>query len=504
MTSKLYSIELVGMEACLVEIEVDKLGGIPHFTIVGLPDAAVKEASERVRSAIKNSDLPFPRSKIVVNLAPADLRKVGPRYDLAIAMGILAIEEEVEPDLLKEIIMTGELALDGKVRPVTGILSSVDFARKTGFKRMMVPADNAHEAALIQGIEILPVRTLREAVLYVKNELRALPINSKEQNSCRISEVDMSMVRGQREAKRALEIAAAGGHNLLMSGPPGAGKTLLARALAGILPSMGQEEMLEVTKIYSIAGLIPKSQPLITARPFRSVHHTASAISIVGGGAMPAPGEISLSHQGVLFMDEIAEFPQHVLDVLRQPLESRSITVSRARGSFTYPAEFTLVAAMNPCPCGYFNTGQRSKSCGCTNHQIRQYQKRLSGPLLDRIDLHLDVQPVEHQQLTEAEETENSEMVRQRVEKATRVQRERFKEFRFKKNASMDNRATEKFCKLDKEGKRILEVAVQKMGFSARAYFRILKLARTSADLEGVADIKEKHVAEALHFKNKI
>ncbi len=404
MPSKLHSVELSGLDGHLVEMETDIRRTLPAFVIVGLPDAAVQEAKERVKSALKNSNLSFPRGKVVVNLAPADLRKVGPRYDLPLAIGIAALEAEWNPQKLSESIFLGELALNGAVRGVGGVLASVETAQRLGFKAAFVPKENAQEAALVEGMRIVAVGHLKEAILHLEEKIFPLPIKPKAAvDDSPVDKVDMMSIKGQAQAKRALEIAAAGGHNVLMSGAPGAGKTLMAKALRGILPRMSFREQLEVTKVHSVAGLLKKGRPLICQRPFRVIHHTASAVSIVGGGNTPMPGEITLAHRGVLFLDEIAEFPPQVLEVLRQPLEDRQVTISRARASITYPAHFTLVAAMNPCPCGYLNS-QGAKTCQCPAWKIERYAKKLSGPLLDRIDMHLSVQPVECHELMEAKD----------------------------------------------------------------------------------------------------
>lgn len=502
MPSTLYCIELLGLQGHLVEIEVDKLGGIPAFIIVGLPDAAVKEAVERVKSALKNTAVAFPRNKIIVNLAPADLRKSGTRYDLPIALGILAIEDIIPPTP-RDTMAIGELALNGKLRPVTGVLASVEAAREKGFKKLIVPRQNAREAMLIRGVEVVPADDLTEVIAYLQDRLCLLPVRESGLPPEPACEVDMQTIRGQKRARRALEIAAAGGHNLLFYGPPGAGKTLMARAMAGILPFMSEAEMLEVTKLYSIAGLLPASQPLITRRPFRAIHHTASAVSIVGGGAIPTPGEISLAHRGVLFLDEIAEFQQYALEVLRQPIENRFVTISRARGSFVFPAEFTLITAMNPCPCGYFGTEPKDR-CKCTAAQVRRYQKRLSGPLLDRIDMHLSVKPLPHEHLLDETPEEASSAVRGRVERAAHMQRDRLKKYGLCKNSEMKNEHIQKLCPVNAVSRQLLQTAIRQMSLSARGYFRVIRLARTIADLDQQENIQPGHIAEAIQFRSLV
>ena len=501
MSSKIFGIELSGLDGQLVEIEVDTRMSLPGFTIVGLPDSAVLEAKERVISAVKNCNIALPRGKIVVNLAPADMRKAGPRYDLPIALGLVGFTERLDHRYFEDTVFLGELSLDAKIRPVTGILASVESVKQMGFKRVFVPSANAHEAAIIEGIEIIPVGHLKEAILHLNDGLCALPIKPKVIQVPDCVNIDLSMIKGQSHAKRALEVAAAGGHNLLLNGVPGAGKTLMARALRGILPDMTQEEMLEVTRIYSVAGKLPRSASLFADRPFRAVHHTASAVSIVGGGSTPMPGEITLAHRGVLFMDEIAEFPGTVLEVLRQPMEDRAITVSRARATVTYPAQFTLVAAMNPCPCGYYNVPEYKGRCECPQWMVRNYQKKLSGPLLDRIDIHLTIKAVEHETLMQkGGDGETSEKVRQRVNQAFQKQIKRLASFGLTRNAEMDGRLIEQFCPLNKASKDLLRRALESLKLSARSYFKIIKLARTIADLEASDNITEDHIVEALTY----
>lgn len=501
MLSKLYSIALSGLEGQLVEIEVDTRMSLPGFSIVGLPDAAVQESRERVIMAIKNTGIKLPRGKIIVNLAPADLKKVGSLYDLPIALGLCVFSGAVDRSYFKETLFLGELALNGAIRPVPGVLATVEFARNNGFKRLFVPKENAVEAFTMGGIEIIPVGHLNEAILHLNKKLSALKPQKTNLISDAPTAFEMALIKGQSQAKRAMEIAAAGGHNLLLNGAPGAGKTMLARALSGILPQMSQEEMLEVTKIYSVAGLLGKNEGLIKQRPFRYVHHTASNISIAGGGTTPVPGEITLAHRGVLFMDEMAEFPSQTLDVLRQPMEHRQITISRARGRVTYPAQFTLVGAMNPCPCGYYNVEKFKGRCECQPFRVQQYYKKISGPLLDRIDMKLNIEPVEHKSLSKKGiHGESSAKIRARVQRANSIQQKRFLKTDFKKNVEMNSQSIEQFCPLDKASKSLLDKCSDQLGLSARSYFKAIKIARTIADLETCHHIQAKHIGEAFQY----
>jgi len=506
MLARVFSCAVLGLDGVIVEVEVDLANGLPGVIIVGLPDAAVQESRERVQSAIKNSGLLFPRKHVRVNLAPASVRKEGPSYDLPIALGILAASDQIPIEVLQDILVVGELSLDGSVRHVRGVLPMTALAVEKGFRRVLVPETDAAEAALIPNLEVIPIRNLAQLCASFNGTATIEIHKFTEKESLPAWELtDFREIKGQEHVKRALEIAAAGGHNILMIGPPGAGKTLLARALPAILPSMSVQESLDVTRIYSVADLLPKEVPLIHTRPFRAPHHTISHAGLVGGGNWPHPGEISLAHRGVLFLDELPEFSKQVLEVLRQPLEDKAVTISRARGSLTFPANFQLVAAMNPCPCGYY--GDASRPCTCSPSSITKYQKRISGPLLDRIDIHIQVPRVEYQKLSEVRMGEDSSVIRKRVEAARARQQKRFQnasesgQRAIFSNADMKNADTRKHCSLDAEGQKLMESAMRQMQLTARAYYRMLKLTRTIADLAGEEKITSAHLAEALQYR---
>ena len=501
MLAKVITCAVVGLEGAIVEVEVDIAPGLPSFTIVGLPDTAVQEAKERVRAAIRNSDCAFPTRRIVVNLAPAYLKKAGPAYDLPIAVGILLSSEQISADVSQTVIL-GELSLDGSLRHTNGILPMVALAHQEKIATVIVPEMDAREASIIEGTEIIPVTSLAQLVSYFRGEIPTpefSPEAAEEYSPTTLPPTDLAYVKGQEHVKRALEVAAAGGHNVIMMGPPGSGKTLLARSLPSLLPPMTNEEALEVTKVYSVSGLLPANTPLIKQRPFRSPHHSISNAGLVGGGQWPRPGEISLSHRGVLFLDELPEFGHSVLEVLRQPLEDRVITISRAQGSVTFPANFMLVGAMNPCPCGYY--GDPFKQCTCSPSLVARYQKRISGPFIDRVDIFVEVPHIDYEKLADDRLGEEAEKVQARVEASRLTQRQRFQGTSLACNAEMTPTEVREYCKTEESAQSLLKAAMKQLYLSARAFHRILKIGRTLADLEKTDIIKAHHIAEAIQYR---
>jgi magnesium chelatase family protein len=506
MYSKLFSASLIGISAYIVEIETHIDTGLPSFQVVGLPDTTVKESRERVIAAMKNSGIPFPNKKITINLAPANIKKEGSGFDFPIAIGILTALSYIQQEYTNKILFLGELALDGSLRPITGTLAITLEAKKEGYEKILVPTENSKEAALVQGIQSIPINNLDEAVKFLNNEFAIEPVvfdvDALFQNSQTTTNLDMSDVKGQENVKRALEVAAAGGHNILMIGPPGSGKTMLAKRITTILPPLSLEEALETTKIHSIAGILPNDEPLLTMRPFRSPHHTISDAALVGGGMMKIkPGEISLAHHGMLFLDELPEFARNVLEVLRQPLEDKKITISRTKQTISYPANFMLVCSMNPCPCGHY--GDPYHSCSCSTTSIQRYIGKISGPLLDRIDIHIEVPAVNYQEISSKRVGESSGQIRNRIIKAREIQQDRFKSFKhIFKNSDMNSKLLRKYCELDSSSNELLKIAMDKLGLSARAYDRILKVSRTIADLEGVENINSAHISEAIQYRS--
>jgi magnesium chelatase family protein len=502
MFSKIYSYGLIGLKGLRIDVEVDTNLGLPRYDIVGLPDAAVKESGERVHSAIKNSGFKFPNHKITVNLAPANVKKVGPNFDLPISIAILCSANEVSLSKAKDFIIMGELGLDGKIKAINGVLPALISARSEGYLNFIIPKENEKEASFIDGINVYAFSSLSDVASFLNGILNVNPVEKaiwSNEVSDKITE-DFARVKGQKVAKRAIEIAVSGGHNIIMVGPPGAGKTMIARCIPSIMPDLTFDEALEITKIHSIAGELDLNKGVVSSRPFRSPHHTASTVALAGGGKDAKPGEVSLASNGVLFLDELPEYSRTTLETLRQPLEDGEITVSRASGTYDYPANFMLVASMNPCPCG--NYGSKSAVCTCSPTAIQNYLKKISGPLLDRIDLKIDVERVDYADLSDKKLEESSSEIKKRVDRARKIQTERFKGTKVHTNAKMTSKMINEYCKLDAESEELMRLAFEKYHISARGYTRILKVARTIADLAGSQNIEMNHVAEALAYRN--